>query len=68
VGKTEVEKFLNKLKEIDLEDSKTLVAWFFSRSGFQKDAKDRLQASNIRHSDSEGFNEIAEVVGCVKLP
>jgi hypothetical protein len=68
VGKTEVEKFLNKLKGIDLEESKTLVPWFFSRMGFQKEAKDMLQASNIRHSDTEGFNEIAEVVGCVKLP
>ncbi len=68
VGKTEVDKFVNKLKEIDLEDSKTLVAWFFSRSGFQKEAKDMLQASNIRHSDTDGFNEIASVVGCVKLP
>jgi predicted helicase len=68
VGKTEVDKFLNKLKGIDLEESKNLVPWFFSRMGFQKEAKDMLQASNIRHSDTKGFNEIAEVVGCVKLP
>ena len=68
VGKTEVEKFLNKLKEINLDDSKTLVAWFFSRNGFQKDALEMLQASKIRHSDTKGFNEIASVVGCVKWP
>jgi predicted transcriptional regulator len=68
VGKDEVEKFLKKLEEIDLEESKTLVAWFFSRNGFQKEALERLQASKIRHSDTEGFNEIADAVGCVKLP
>ncbi len=68
VGKTEIEKFLNKLEEIDLNDSKNLVAWFFSRNGFQKDALKMLQASKIRHSDSDGFNKIAVVVGCVRLP
>jgi len=68
VGKTEVEKFLKKLEEIDLEDSKTLVSWFFSRNGFQKEALEMLRSSKIRHSDTEGFNEIASVVGCVKLP
>jgi hypothetical protein len=66
VGKKEVEKFLQKLEQIDLEDSKTLVPWYFSRNGFQKEAKEMLCASNIRHSDTEGFNEIASVVGCVK--
>ena len=68
VGKTEVEKFLNKLEEIDLEDSKTLVAWLFSRNGYQKEALEMLRSSKIRHSDTDGFNEIAQEVGCVKLP
>jgi len=68
VGKTEVEKFLNKLEEIDLEDSKNLVAWFFSRNGYQKEALEMLRSSKIRHSDTDGFNEIAQEVGCVKLP
>jgi hypothetical protein len=68
VGKMEIEKFLNKLEEIDLDDSKNLVAWFFSRNGFQKNALEMLQASKIRHSDSNGFNEIAAVIGCVRLP
>ncbi len=68
VGKNEVEKFLDKLEEIDLEDSKKLVAWFFSRNGFQKDALKMLQTSKIRHSDTKKFNEIASAVGCVKLP
>jgi len=68
VGKGEIDKFLLKINEMNQENSKTTVVWFFSRNGFEEEALKKLQAQKIRHSDTEAFNYLADMVGCVRLP
>jgi len=68
VGEDEIDKFLLKLAEINQETSKTTIVWFFSRNGFEKRALDKLKAQKMRHSDAEGFDYLADMVGCVRLP
>jgi len=68
VGKGEVDKFLKKLEEIAQEESKPFVGWFFSRNGFEKEALTKLTESSIRHTNTEGFDYLADIVGCVRLP
>jgi hypothetical protein len=66
----EVEKFLDKVSkltgwQIPAEQGKRL--WFFSRSGFDRQASARLRELGILHSDLAGFERLCETVGIGKV-
>ena len=71
VSVTEVDKFIAKLQKLDgwhvpLLPGKQI--WFFSKNGFQDNAKTRLQELKIRHSDIFGFNELCRAVRIGEVP
>jgi DNA-binding MarR family transcriptional regulator len=71
VRTADVEKFLEKLSKIEgwqlpLSEGKRL--WFFSRHGFDAEAKARLRELNILHSDILGFNALCRAVNIGEVP
>jgi hypothetical protein len=71
VRATEVEKFLEKLSKLEgwqlpLPEGKRL--WFFSRRGFDDEAKARLRQLEILHCDRLGFNALCRAVGIGEVP
>jgi len=67
VPAAEVDKFVEKGQALSLP-MEDIQLWFFSRSGFEPAAVARLRELGIRHSDSEDFNRLAEIVGAPPLP
>jgi hypothetical protein len=71
VRANEVEKFLEKLSKLEgwlppLPGGKRL--WFFSRRGFDDEAKARLRQLEILHCDRLGFNALCQAVGIGEVP
>jgi hypothetical protein len=67
VSVTEVDRFAEQVKTMS-SPQENVRLWFFSRSGFEPAAAARLRELGIRHSDSERFNRLAEIVGAPPLP
>ena len=67
----DVEKFIEKVQKYEgwsVPPSKDRRLWFFSKYGFQEQAKKKLQTLGILHSDIHGFNLLCQAAGIGMLP
>jgi len=68
MGVADVRKFIRDVEVVQAErEYGEIVRWYFSKSGFTKDAKALLQSEKIYHSDLEQFNLLGEIFDLLPL-
>jgi hypothetical protein len=71
VGVSEVDIFLKKAELVKEERGELLILlrlWFFSHSGFTKEAESYMEEKGILWSDRDDLNQILKHVGLKRLP
>jgi len=71
VSLKEVEKFIANVPKYEgwsVPPTNDERLWFFSKSGFQEQARQKLQELGILHSDIHGFNVLCQAAKVGMLP
>jgi len=68
MGVADVRQFIHDVEIVQEEKGYgEIVRWYFSKSGFTKDAKALLESEGIYHSDLEQFNLLGEMFDLMPL-